>query len=139
MSEIGYNSFIFANFPLINITGLFDKYERIHDWCTVIANPHVSSVKPKQFVLQKRRILTYLENQSKFIEPSNWNIFFIPRTKSPFSCISDTNVKISNPWPCISIPIGMINNTLTNCPFPTWILWVLDVNFSNECKDLHHW
>ena len=31
-----------------------------------------------------------------FMMPSNSNIFFIPKTKSMFSCISDNNVKISN-------------------------------------------
>ena len=53
------------------------------------------------------------------IIPSNSNIFFIPITKSMFSCISDTNAWISNLFPCISITIGIINNTLTNCPLPT--------------------
>ena len=61
-----------------------------------------------------------LEHDShEFILPSNLNIFFMPSTKSMFSCISDTSVKISNLWPCISITIGIMNNTLTNCPFPT--------------------
>ena len=32
----------------------------------------------------------------EFIIPSYSNIFFMPKTKSTFSCISDTNVKISN-------------------------------------------
>ena len=31
-----------------------------------------------------------------FIMPSHPNIFLMPNTKSTFSCISDTNVKISN-------------------------------------------
>ena len=55
----------------------------------------------------------------EFIIPSNSNIFFILITWSTFSCISDTNVWISNLCPCISIIIGIINNTLTNCPYPT--------------------
>ena len=50
--------------------------------------------------------------------------------KATFSCISETNVKISNLWPCISIIIGMINNTPILCGF--------DANFGNECKDLQH-
>ena len=60
----------------------------------------------------------------KFTMPSNSNIFLMPKTKSSFSCIS--------------ITIGMINNTLMNCPFPTWILYILGANFGNECKDLYH-
>ena len=55
----------------------------------------------------------------EFIIPSNSNIFFIPKTKSTFLCISDTNVKILNLLPCISITTGIINNTLTYCQFPT--------------------
>ena len=73
----------------------------------------------------------------KFIMPSNSNIFSMPKTKLTFSCISYTNVKISNLWPCISITIGIINNTLTNCSFPTWILCLLEAQFGNKCKDLH--
>ena len=69
--------------------------------------------------------------------PSYSKMFFVPNTKSTFSCISDTKVKISNLWPHISIIIGMMNNTLTNCPFPTYILCILEVNFGNECSDLH--
>ena len=45
----------------------------------------------------------------EFIIPSNSNIFFMQKIKSTFSCISDTNVKISNLWSCISISIGMIH------------------------------
>ena len=40
----------------------------------------------------------------------------MPKTKSMFLCISDTNVKFSNLWLCISITTGIINK---NCPFPT--------------------
>ena len=36
----------------------------------------------------------------------------MPNTKSTFSCISETNVYISNLWSCISIIVGMKNNTL---------------------------
>ena len=57
----------------------------------------------------------------KLIIPSNLNIFFIPETKSILSCISETNVNISNLWPCISLITGIINKTLTHCPFPAWI------------------
>ena len=59
------------------------------------------------------------QHSHEFIIPSSLNIFFTPRTKSTFSCISDTNVYISNLCPCISIIIGIMNNTLMNCPFPT--------------------
>ena len=34
----------------------------------------------------------------EFIMPSNSNIFFMSSTRSTFSCISDTNVKILNLW-----------------------------------------
>ena len=68
--------------------------------------------------------------------PSSWNIFLIPKPKSTFSCILDTNVYISNLCPCISTIIGIMNKTLMNCPFCTWIFCVLDVNFDNEWIDL---
>ena len=51
--------------------------------------------------------------------PSNSNIFLLPKTKSTFSCISDTKVYTSNLCPYISTIIGIMNKTLTNCPFPT--------------------
>ena len=50
----------------------------------------------------------------EFIMSSNSNMFFMPNTRSTFSCISDTNIKISNLWPFI-----LMNDMLTNCPFPT--------------------
>ena len=55
----------------------------------------------------------------QFIMPSNSNIFFMPNTRSTFSCISDSHLKILNLWPCKSIIIGMMNKTLMNCPIPT--------------------
>ena len=60
-----------------------------------------------------------------FITPSSSKIFFMPKTKSTFSCISDTSVNTSNLWPWISITTGIRNNTPTYCPFPTCILCVL--------------
>ena len=67
-----------------------------------------------------RNLLKKLKQQSgEFIMPSNSKMFLIPRTKSTFSWISDTKVYISNLCPCISTIIGIINKTLTNCPFPT--------------------
>ena len=51
--------------------------------------------------------------------PFSSNIFLIPKTKSTFSCIYDTNIYISNLCPCISTIIGIMNMTLTNCPLPT--------------------
>ena len=61
-----------------------------------------------------------LRQQShEFITHSNSNIFLIPKTKSTFSCISDTNIYTSNLCPCMSTIIGIINKTLTNCLFPT--------------------
>ena len=61
-----------------------------------------------------------LKQQShEFITPSNSNIFLIPRTKSMFSCISDTRVYILNLCLCISIIIDIMNKMLVNCPFST--------------------
>ena len=74
----------------------------------------------------------------KFIMPSNSKMLLIPRIKSTFLWISDTKVYISNLCPYISIIIGIINKTLTNCPFPTWILCVLDANLGREWSDLQH-
>ena len=68
--------------------------------------------------------------------PSNSKIFLIPRTKSTFSWISDTGVNISNLCPCISIIMDIINKMLTNCPFLTQILWVLDAKLGREWNDL---
>ena len=69
--------------------------------------------------------------------PSSSNKFLIPNTRSTFSCISDTSVKISNLYFCIVIVMGMTNNTPTYCPLPTWILVVVEVNLGNECRLLH--
>ena len=55
----------------------------------------------------------------EFMTPSNSNIFLIHKTKSTFSCISDTNMYISNLCPCMSTIIVIINKMLTYCPFPT--------------------
>ena len=38
----------------------------------------------------------------------------------------------------MSTIIGIMNNTLTNCPFPTWILCILDANLGNKWSDLQH-
>ena len=59
------------------------------------------------------------QQSHEFMTPSNSNIFLIPKTKSTFSCISYTNTYISNMCPCMSTIIGIINKTLTYCPFPT--------------------
>ena len=61
----------------------------------------------------------------------------MPITRSTFSYISDTSVKISNLCFWIVIITGMTNNTPTYCPLPTWILVVVEVNLGNECKLLH--
>ena len=104
--------------------------------CTLIkANPDISSIygastlinfcsfgfntihsfgKSGKYLFQKLKQQSY-----KFMTPSNSNIFLIPKTKSMFLCISDTKVYILNRCPCISTIIGIMNNTLMNCPFPT--------------------
>ena len=80
-----------------------------------------------------------LKQQShEFIIPSNSNIFLIPKTKSTFQCMFYTMVYTSNLCPCMSIIIGIMNNTLMNYPFPAWILCVLDANFGSEWSDLQH-
>ena len=78
------------------------------------------------------------QHSHELITPSNSNTFLIPKTRSTFSWISDTNVYILNLWSCISIIIGIMKSTLTYCPLPTWILCVFDANFGNECSDLQH-
>ena len=47
------------------------------------------------------------------ITPSNLNRFFIPKTISTLSNISDTNVNTSNLCPFISIITSITNNTPT--------------------------
>ena len=71
------------------------------------------------------------------ITPSSSNRFLIPRTRSTFSCISETSVKISNLCFCIVMITGIRNNTPTYCPLPTCILLVVVVNFGIACKFLH--
>ena len=71
------------------------------------------------------------------IMPSSSNRFLIPKTKSTFSCISETNVKISNLCFCIVITTWITNRTPTYCPFPTCILLVVEVNFGIACRLLH--
>ena len=61
-----------------------------------------------------------LKQQSdELMTPYSSNTFLIPKTKSTFSCLSHTNVYISNLCPCMSTIIGIINKTLIYCPFPT--------------------
>ena len=50
----------------------------------------------------------YLNEESYMsITPSNSNTFFMPKTKSTFSCIADTSVNTSNLCPCTSIITGI--------------------------------
>ena len=74
-----------------------------------IANPEVSSMKGASIFinfcyfgfkticsLEKKGIDLFRKlkhDSQEFILPYNSNKFFIPKTKSTFSCISDTNVK----------------------------------------------
>ena len=101
----------------------------------IIANPDISSIKGASTFINLCPfgfntmcsfgkigidLIKKLKQQShEFMTPSNSNIFLIPKTKSTFSCISDTKVYISNLCPSISTIIGIMNNTLLNCPFPT--------------------
>ena len=52
------------------------------------------------------------------ITPSSSNMFLIPKTKSIFSWISETKVKMSNLWPCMFTITGITNSTPTYCAFP---------------------
>ena len=52
------------------------------------------------------------------ITPSSSKRFLIPNTRSTFSCISETKVKISNLWFLMVIITGMTNNTPTYYPLP---------------------
>ena len=54
----------------------------------------------------------------EFTIPFNSNMFFIPKTKSIFSCISETKYLKSMTMKLSNIT-GTINNTLTYCPFFT--------------------
>ena len=84
-----------------------------------------------------RDLFKKLKQQShEFLIPSNSKMFLIPRTKSMFSWISDIRVYISNLFPCVSIMIGIVSKSLTNCAFHTLILCVLDANLGREWSDL---
>ena len=101
----------------------------------IIANPDISSINGASTFINLcsfgfntthsfgkigMDLFRKLKQQShEFITPSNSNILLIHNTKSTFSCISDTNVNILNLCPCMSTIISIMNNTLTNCPFPT--------------------
>ena len=59
-------------------------------------------------------LLKNLKHDSReSITPSNSNKFFIPKTISTLSNISDTNVNTSNLWPLIAIITNITNNTPT--------------------------
>ena len=101
----------------------------------IIANPYISSINGAStfinlcsfsfntihsFGEMGKDLFRKLKQQShKFMTPSYSNIFLIPKTRSTFSCNSDTKVYILNLCPCISTIVGIMNKTLTNCPFPT--------------------
>ena len=100
----------------------------------IIANPDISSINgastfinfcPFGFITMCSfgkigiDLFKKLKQQShEFIMP-NSKIFLIPKIKSKFSYISDTKVYILNLCTFMSTLIGIMNNTLTNCPFPT--------------------
>ena len=101
----------------------------------IVANPEISSMNGASIFINLcffgfNNILSFgkmgmdlfkkLKQQShEFTTPSNSNIFLMPKPKSVFSCIPDTNVYISNLCPCICTITGITNKTLTYCPFPT--------------------
>ena len=55
----------------------------------------------------------------ELIIPSNTSIFFVHRTKSTFSCNSETKLNTSNLWLCTFNITGIIDITLTYFPSPT--------------------
>ena len=74
------------------------------------------------FLLEKRGTDLFRKLKQEFCEsitPSSSKRFLIPNTRSTFSCITGTNVKISNLWFCIVIITGMTNSTHTYYPLPT--------------------
>ena len=101
----------------------------------IMANPDISSINGASTFINLcsfgfntmhsfgkigRDLFKKLKQKShEFITPSSSNTFLILKTKSIFSCISETKVYISNQCACMSTVIGIMNNTLTNCPFPT--------------------
>ena len=101
----------------------------------IIANPDISSMNGASTFINLcsfgfntmhsfgkigKDLFKKLKQQShEFITPSNSNRFLIPKTKSTFSCISDSEVYISNLCPCITTIIRIINNALMNCSLST--------------------
>ena len=83
----------------------------------IIANPDISSMKGASTFINLysfgfntmhsfrkigKDLFKKLKQQShEFITPSNSKIFFIPKTKSTFSCISDTKIYILNVHVCL--------------------------------------
>ena len=96
----------------------------------IITNPDISSINGAltlisfcsfgfstihSFGKMGKDLFKKLKQQShEFITPSNSNTLLIPKTRSMFSWISDTNMYISNLCPCISTITGIMNRTLTN-------------------------
>ena len=112
-----------------------------------IANPNISSINESvtfiNFCSLGFRITWSIEKIGndlfKNLKQQSWiyhsfqlKTFFIPKTKSTFLCISETNVYISNLCLCISIITGMMNSTLMYWPFPAWSLCILDANYGKE-------
>ena len=120
----------------------------------IMANPDISSMNGASMFINfcssgfntmhsygkiGKDLFRKLKQQScKFMTPSNSNIFLIPKTKFMFSCISDTKLYILILCPCMTTIFGIMNRTLMNCPFPTWILCILDANFCREWSDIQH-
>ena len=104
------NNFIMANPEISSINGAYTFI----NLCSFGFILHVPLKKIGMDLFKK------LKQQShELMTTSNSNTFLFPNTKSTFLCISDTNVYILNLCLCMSAIISIINNTLTNCSFPT--------------------
>ena len=104
------NTLIMASpdIPSINVASTFNNF------CSFGFNTICSFRKNGIDLFKKLKQQSY-----EFMTPSNSNILLIPKPKSTFSCISDTNVYISNLCPCLSTINSIMNKTLMYCPFPT--------------------
>ena len=65
-------------------------------------------------------------------------MFFIPKTKSNYTCISEINIHTLILCPFISFTTVMIRNMLIHSPFPSCIFLIFEETFGNESKNLHN-
>ena len=78
------------------------------------------------------------QHSHEYITPSNSNAFWIPKTISIFSCISDIKCIFQICDYVYLLLLEWKKSMLKYCPLPTWVLCVFDVNLGNEWSDLQH-